>query len=197
MRSRSDGQSLLEMAFVLPILLIIVFGIIEFGYLIYAYSTVSQAARNGAEAAAQLPPYETWLNYRTAPPAAADYPGLTGDACVRGIYRAIESDTTLFNGDVNAGRRIIDSVVISYPNGGQTRNLKDRGPIQVQISYRVQGLTPLFQLLRIGGSDGSITLTVTQRRSIENLGVDPTKPTGVACAEDIANWRDMNDFPSP
>jgi hypothetical protein len=188
---RQAGQSIVEMAFVLPILLIVLFGIMEFGYLIFAYSTVSQAARNGAETAAQLPPYEGWLNYRTAPPSDGDYPGWRGDPCVNAVLLAIESDTTLFNGDFNGGRDIVDSVIISYPDGGATRNLNVRGPIEVTINYSVRGITPLFQLLNFGGSDSLINLRVTQRRSLENLGNDPTKPKGVACAADMADFREL------
>jgi hypothetical protein len=187
---RQSGQSIVEMAFILPLLLIILFGIMEFGYVIFAYSTVSQAARNGAEAAAQLPPYEGWLNYRTAPPGDSDYPGWRGDPCVNAVLLAIESDTTLFSGEYNDGRDIVDYVSIRYPNGGATRNLNVRGPIEVTINYPVRGITPLFQLL--GFNNGSlINLRVTQRRSLENLGNDPTKPKGVACAEDMADFREL------
>ncbi|NWF78528.1 MAG: pilus assembly protein [Chloroflexi bacterium] len=180
------------MAFVMPFLLLVLFGIMEFGYVIYAYSTVSQAARNGAEAAAQVPPYESWLNYRQNPPGDGDYPGFRGDNCVNTIMAAVETDTTLFNGGINQGRNVVDFVTISYPNGGDTRNLRDRGPIEVTIDYPVTGITPLFQLLRFGGSTGTINLRVTQRRSLENLGVDPTRPAGMACARDMAEWRELN-----
>ncbi|MFQ3663210.1 MAG: TadE family protein [Chloroflexaceae bacterium] len=192
MDRRNTGQSIVEMALILPFMLLVLFGIMEFGYIIWAYSTVSQAARNGAEAAAQVPPYESWLAYRTNPPGDSDYPGFRGDACVNTILAAIESDTTLFSGDINRNRRVVDFVTIRYPNGGNTRNLRDRGPIEVEISYPVTGLTPLFQLLRIGGSEGTITLRVIQRRSIENLGMDPTRPAGVACARNMAEWRELN-----
>jgi hypothetical protein len=188
---RQAGQSIVEMAFVLPILLIVLFGIMEFGYLIFAYSTVSQAARNGAEAAAQLPPHEGWINYRGTPPNAADYPGWRGDPCVNAVLEAIESDTTLFREGANEGRDIVDYVTISYPAGGDSRNLVARGPIEVSINYPVRGITPLFQLLNFGGSDSLINLRVTQRRSLENLGNDPTKPRGVACARDMADYREL------
>jgi len=192
MGRRHSAQSIVEMAFVMPFLLLVLFGIMEFGYVIYAYSTVSQAARNGAEAAAQVPPYESWLNYRQNPPGDGDYPGFRGDNCVNTIMAAVETDTTLFNGGINQGRNVVDFVTISYPNGGDTRNLRDRGPIEVTIDYPVTGITPLFQLLRFGGSTGTINLRVTQRRSLENLGVDPTRPAGMACARDMAEWRELN-----
>jgi hypothetical protein len=180
-----SGQSIVEMALLLPVMLMVLFGIIEFGYLIFAYSMVSQAARNGAEAAAQLPPYQTWLDLRNNPPA--NYPGFTADPCTRGIMEAIRSDIVLFDGTANEGRRIEDYVTIRYPNGSQTRNLSDRGPIEIEINYPVRSITPLFDM--IGLPNGTLNLRVVQRRSIENLGVDPTRPRGVACARDINDWN--------
>lgn len=195
MRRRASAQSIVEMAFVLPLLLVIIFGIVEFGYMIFAYSSVSQAARNGAEAAAQLPPFETWLNYRTTPPnPSAGYKGWRSDPCVNAVMEAIEADTTLFGGNINERRDISDYVTIRYPDGGATRNLTVRGPIEVTIDYPVAGITPLFQLLNLNGN-GSINLRVTQRRSLENLGLDPTKPRGVACAENLANYLEL--YPNP
>ncbi|NTV63046.1 MAG: pilus assembly protein [Oscillochloris sp.] len=185
MRRRTDGQSLVEMAFVLPVLLIVLFGVIEFGYVIYAYSTISQAARNAAEAGAQLPPYQSWLDYRTQTGLPANYPGFEGDGCVRAMYTAARTDQTLFTD-------LSQYMTISYPNGSDSRNLYDRGPIQVTISYPLRGITPLFTMFRLGGGSGTITLQVTQRRSLENLGEDPSKVNGVACAQDISNWEELN-----
>lgn len=181
---------MVEMAFVLPFLFVVLFGIIEFAYLIFAYSTISQAARNGAEFAAQLPPYESWLNYKNSPPGDADYTW-RGDPCTDAVMRAIESDLTIF-GAGNGGLDFSSFVTISYPDGGGTRNRDVRGPIEVRITYPVQGITPLFQLL---GGNGGVTMQVIQRRSIENLGVDPTKPQGVACAKDMDDYRRIRDNP--
>lgn len=43
-----SGQELVEYALVLPLLLLITFGIIEFGLLFFQYSTIANAAREGA-----------------------------------------------------------------------------------------------------------------------------------------------------
>lgn len=190
---RSGGQSIVEMAFVLPILLIVLFGIMEFGYILFAYSTVSQATRNAAEAAAQLPPYQSWLAYQGQTSGLpTGYPGFRGDACVRTVYASAESDQTMFQGLTN-------NLTISYPNdatlGRDTRNLEDRGPIQVTIRYQVTGITPLFNLFRLGNGDGTINLQVTQRRSLESLGKDPTRPNSAACAKDVADWEKLNADP--
>ncbi len=42
------GQAVVEFALILPILLLLVFGIIEFGRIFYSYLEVTQAAREGA-----------------------------------------------------------------------------------------------------------------------------------------------------
>ncbi|MBP2028303.1 Flp pilus assembly protein TadG [Acetoanaerobium pronyense] len=48
----SKGQSLVETALVLPLVILIVFGTIEFGRVFNAYLIVSNASREGARAAA-------------------------------------------------------------------------------------------------------------------------------------------------
>lgn len=50
-RHRSAGQSLVEVAFVLPVLLIVLLGLFDFGRAIYAYNAVSNAAREAARVA--------------------------------------------------------------------------------------------------------------------------------------------------
>ncbi|MGZ8771085.1 MAG: TadE/TadG family type IV pilus assembly protein [Aeromicrobium sp.] len=47
-RPRSRGQSLVEFAVVLPVFLLILSGIIDFGFLLYSRMTVINAAREGA-----------------------------------------------------------------------------------------------------------------------------------------------------
>jgi len=53
----SKGQTLVETALILPILLILVLGIVEFGRAMYIKNTLNNAARAGARAAAVLPIY--------------------------------------------------------------------------------------------------------------------------------------------
>jgi hypothetical protein len=206
MRRKSIGQSLVEMAFVAPILLVILFGIIDMGWLIFSYATVSQGARAGAEAAAQLPPYQSWLDYETNNPGGS-FLNINQDLCVAEIVEQIRSDSVLFRGadegGLNGGRDIgavagggFEYIKIWYPGGANTRNLTDRGPIEVQVDYPVRPLTPLFNLLRIGTPDAngdySLNISMTVRRSIENLGVKPGSALGVACAADMDDWLEIN-----
>jgi len=48
---RQRGQSLTEFALLLPVLLLILMGILDFGRVVFAYNSVSEAARNGSRVA--------------------------------------------------------------------------------------------------------------------------------------------------
>lgn len=50
-RDRSRGQGLVEFALVLPVFLVLIFGIIDGGRAVFAYNQMSQAARNVARVA--------------------------------------------------------------------------------------------------------------------------------------------------
>ena len=51
-RRRSGGQSLVEFALVLPIFVLLLFGLVDMGRYVYLNSTLSQAAREAARVAA-------------------------------------------------------------------------------------------------------------------------------------------------
>lgn len=56
------GQTLVEMALILPVLLLLIFGIIEFGRIFNAYLIVSNASREGAREAAVGSTYDDISN---------------------------------------------------------------------------------------------------------------------------------------
>jgi len=47
-RSNQRGQAVIEMALTLPLLLVVIFGIIDFGFMFQRYEVVTNAAREGA-----------------------------------------------------------------------------------------------------------------------------------------------------
>jgi Flp pilus assembly protein TadG len=49
---RDNGQSLVEFALVFPVFILIVFGLVDVGRLVYTYNTLGNAAREGARIAA-------------------------------------------------------------------------------------------------------------------------------------------------
>ena len=72
-RGGEGGQALIEFAVVLPLFLLIVFGLIDVGRLVYTSSTVSQAAREGARLAAAE---ARWIG-STHPACVAQESGIT------------------------------------------------------------------------------------------------------------------------
>jgi len=162
MRRQTKGQSLVEMALMLPLLLVILFGIIDLAYYIYGYGTIYMSARNGTEKAAELAPYMTRLNDPT-------------EDCMAAIYQETQHGVVLFS-DFNTS-----NVRVSYPTG--KRELGQ--PIQVQVIYNIQPLTPLFQFISFGNK-GVMPVNISARRSIENLGSGPPSPdhpNGIVCSQ--------------
>lgn len=77
-RKRSHGQSLVEFAVVLPVFLLILCGILDFGFALYSRMSVINAAREGARAASVAPDHTTIDSTATARAvAAASSSGLT------------------------------------------------------------------------------------------------------------------------
>ena len=163
MQRHSEGQSLVEMALMLPLLLIILFGIVDLGYYIYGYQTIYEAARNGSEKAAELAPFQSKLS-----------PLDPTEDCVHAVLDETQKGVVLFS-DFSSS-----NVQISYPDNN-TRALGE--PIQVEITYNIQPLTPLFRLVSFG-NQGVMPVHVTARRSIESLGFGPPSPghpNGIVC----------------
>jgi len=96
-QSHERGAAAVELALLLPVLLMIVFGIIDFGRLLNAQITVTEAAREGAHAYALGGDYnqrvrtvtQTLPGTVTATPGTAcpASPGTSNDATVTVTYR--------------------------------------------------------------------------------------------------------------
>ena len=165
MEKRTTGQSMVEMALLLPFLLFVIFGIIDMGWYIYGYSTIYQAARNGTQKASEIPP--TIANVS---------PALNrSDICVTNVLNATQSGAVLFP-DLTSGTNPNNTIAISYPGSGRALGQ----PVQVAITYNIQPLTPLWRLVTFG-TQGTMRVTTTARRSIESLGENPNAVNYVAC----------------
>jgi len=156
MRRKQRGQSLVEMSFVLPILLLVVLGIVDLSYYIYCYVTLYQTVRNAAEEAAKQPPATTKVS-----------PLDRSDSCVKAVID--RSQPSYFD------PALMNNLTIEYPNGRQVSQ-----PVRVSISYSVQPLTPLWNFVTFG-TKGVLSVRATTERTIENLGINPTNPSQVAC----------------
>jgi hypothetical protein len=162
---RQSGQSMVEMALLLPFLLLLIFGIIDLGWYIYGYSTVYQAARNGTQKAAEIPPA-----------IAKVTPTLNrSDICVTNVLSATQAGAIFFP-DMTTGTNPNNTIAISYPTGA--RRLGE--PIQIDITYQINPLTPLWRFVTFG-TQGTMTVRTTARRSIESLGENPTALNLIIC----------------
>lgn len=167
-RDKQSGQSMVEMALILPFLLLVVFAIIDMGWYIFGYATVYQAVRNGAEKAAEIPPYLSKVS-----------PTLNrADLCVTTIMNAtLEGTPEVMFPDMLSTTRPGNAFAISYPNA----NRRELGqPIQLDLTYQIQPLTPFWRLITFG-NQGTMRVQASTRRSIESLGDNPNSPNLVAC----------------
>jgi len=145
-----DGQTLVEFAFVLPVLLLILFGIIEFGWIFMQYVQVIHAAREGTR-------------YASTDPYSADA-NPNSDICAK-----IESAATYFGGAVSCKKtqtefdvampdqpRVMWVLVTPEPDASGTPPISElRQPgysIHIYVKAHLALLTPLLEPV-FGGHD--------------------------------------------
>jgi hypothetical protein len=147
-RRRTSGQSIVELALLLPFFIFLTIGTIELGYYVYTYAELENAARRAAEWAADAPPL-------TATPAD-DFPGGGEDRCALLIKEWAM-------GNVFLSKLAYNHITISYPTAAQ----RERGAlIQVAIDYKGDWLTPLGKQYM---SD-RLNFKFTARRTIRDVG---------------------------
>jgi Flp pilus assembly protein TadG len=120
MTPRARGQSIVEMALILPFFLLITLGIIDLSYYVYSYSELENATRRASERASKTPPFN---------------PGDPNDKCAQLIRAEAVNSVTLSNLQNS-------HISLAFVNGGQ-RRVGDQ--IEVGITYPGQFLTPVAQ----------------------------------------------------
>ncbi len=174
------GQSLVEMAFILPLLLILLFGIIDLGYYVYCYGTVYQAARRGSDMAAYYPPFPTRLDgadvYEEDGTSFYDEDAYDmSDKCVYAVVKGTQEGAFLVDlSDIDKDR---NQFSISYrPAPYLSPDPEDEDPrkpgktIVVAITHTIDPLTPLFNLIPVFGNEGRMTVYATSMRTIQGRG---------------------------
>ncbi|MBM4407452.1 MAG: pilus assembly protein [Chloroflexi bacterium] len=142
------GQALVEFALIVPVFLMLLFALVDFGRVVFAQQAITQGAREGARAAlvtaldpaittSACPGTSTYCKIRTAAKAQAAGVALT-DANITGA-------TTCPSG-------LTDSTgTCFYPNGVTCNDPANPPPIVVKIQVTVQLLTPTLSNV-MGGS---------------------------------------------
>lgn len=127
-RGRARGQSLVEFALVIPIVVLLIVAFVEVGRAVFAYNTIANAARQGARVAAvnQIPdvtdcdetrpiedPYEPHWSIRGCAIAAAAPLGIT-TANVTVSYTPPPSTTLTCTPTLHVGCRAAITVTYDY-----------------------------------------------------------------------------------
>ncbi len=125
LREDKRGQGIVEFSLILPILLLMIFGIIEFGRLLFIYASVASASReavrygSAVDATSGLPRYADCAGIRAAAKRIGDFAGVQ-DAGIAIKYDDGTSDTvascagiTDFS-DIELGDRVVVSVIADY-----------------------------------------------------------------------------------
>jgi Flp pilus assembly protein TadG len=63
-KGKSRGQTMVELALVLPIMILVVLGLVEFGRALFIYTVISNAAREGVRAGLVDPRNTAWVEDR-------------------------------------------------------------------------------------------------------------------------------------
>lgn len=128
-RHRRRGQSLVELALVLPVLLLIVLVAIDFGRAFFGYVVLTNASRIGA-------------NYAASHPTAW---GLPGNAAYRAEYNdLITGDTDVANCalELVAGAAPVPTFTDGTDTGTSPTDVSDR--VDVGLSCTFRPITPII-----------------------------------------------------
>ncbi len=137
MRTRfTRGQSMVEMALVLPFLVLVTLGIIELGYYVYTYSELENATRRASERVSKTPPFD---------------PSNPNDKCLQLAITDAINGVTLSN---------LTSQHFSLNFVGTGRQVGEQ--IEVTVDYTGQFLTPIGRQF-LGNA---LSFTFTSRRTI-------------------------------
>lgn len=159
-RRHDSGQSLVEFALLLPVLLLIIFGVVDFGRAIFQYSTVAEGARQ----AGRLAVVDQTVSAVQAK-AIASTTGITLDAAPNGVrvcFKAVTMSTP-------AQLSCTNTAAATLCNGGASpKEIGCLAVVETRSSFTA--LTPV-----IGSVVGPIQLTSRSVNPIEYVCDVPTK----------------------
>ncbi|MBI2762161.1 MAG: pilus assembly protein [Chloroflexi bacterium] len=139
------GQSLVEFALILPVLLLVLFGVFDFGRAIYAYNAVSNAAREGGRTA---------IVNQTASDIRAR-------AAAQATALGIDATSTSCPPSGPSG------VCVEFKNAALTSACTpaNLGCVAViTVKYSITPLTPI-----VGSIVGPLTISSTTKQAVESL----------------------------
>jgi hypothetical protein len=138
------AQSLVEFALVMPMLLILLFGIIDFGLGLRAYISAASATREGARYAAVGNPAGTFSSGGSGECNGSTSTTTVGKVCSN--LKGLDLEN-------------VDDVSVTYPNG--------RAPgesVVVELDYEYEYITPVRRIVNfLSGGNIDETLTISAK----------------------------------
>ena len=144
------GQSLAEFALVTPLLLILVFGIIDFGLGLRAYISLSSGVREGARYGAVGNPAGTFTSGGSGSCDGSTETDVVGKVCAN--LKGLDLDN-------------VEDVNVTYPNGQAPGE-----SVVVAAEYDYHYITPIDNVVTFlsgGAIDDSLTLSATTDMRLE------------------------------
>ncbi len=167
---RHDGQSLAELALLLPVLLLLVAGSAQFGFILYTNITVDTAAREGARTAAALPNGSGAYLHGVAT-AGTTCTVTGGDSSTNPVCNAVSQAHGMLAGAFHV------TIAPDMPQGGSypapcANSEPEDGYVRVTVTYSTPIFVPLLDsMLATSGSTRTVSATVEMR-------VEPCALTG-------------------
>jgi hypothetical protein len=180
-RKKESAQGVVEFALILPILLLVVLGIVEFGRMLFFYSSVTSASREGARYGSAVGEVGGVSRYK-------DCAGIRDAAMRAGVFAGLsDSDITIQYDDGNA---LIDAACPP----SSTINLADR--VVVTVVGNFQPIAPLIDIFF--PDDGLDIASTTARTIIKEVGVKGTPaPTATLLPGQNTPTPTPTDTPTP
>lgn len=163
---RTRAQALVEFALVLPVFLLIIFGLIDGGRLIFTYNTTSNAARSGARVAI--------VNQSTNGTNTCDTTSAT--AWSTGCAVQSGSSVAIAPSDVVVTYRDAADAADCDPDSSDGIELSIGCLAVVQVTSHFQALTPI-----IGQIVGPIDITSKSKVPIERVCSNPPPSPLTSC----------------
>jgi len=169
-KKKEAAQGMVEFALILPILLLLVLGIIEFGRLLFFYSSIASASREGAR-------YGSAVGNVNGVPRYSDCDGIRDAALKAGAFANMEGD------DIN----------IQYDDGNSPKDAACPPAARINLADRIVvtalgNYSPIVPLIDVFFSEGGLDITsITARTIIKEVGVRGTPaPTATPPDPDLS-----------
>jgi Flp pilus assembly protein TadG len=159
-RNRSRGQGLVEVALVLPVFLLLMMTLLDFGRVIYAQNSITQdareAVRRGMVSAASLTTADFPARFqaiRDAGRLMSPAVPITDESITGGGGACSTVKSTPIFGSPDMANDTKGKFFCFYPNGVVNTNPAYPPKVVVQIHVRVNFITPLISNILGGGID--------------------------------------------